>query len=274
MAFLLGSIVLFSRTEFAVYAYVLVPFAFISTLSETKRNDFLKSCFSKSTYYKVRILENCILVLPFAAFLTYKLMILPVFIMTGVAILVALFNFKSNFNYALPTPFYKKPFEFTVGFRTTFYLFGASYFLTFMAIYVSNFNLGLFALFSVFLFCLLYYLTPENEYYVWSYNLKPVAFLFEKIKTAIIFSTLICIPILAALGYFFSESIFQLFIFLVLGYISLMTIIVTKYSCYPNRMSFIHTLILVGGLVYPYVLVGVIPVFYMQSISKLKQYLK
>lgn len=98
------------------------------------------------------------------------------------AILLTLIKFSSKFNLIIPTPFNKKPFEFTVGFRKTFLIFPIAYFLTYKAIATGNFNLGLFSLILVSLTCLTYYSKLENDYYIWNYNLSPKVFLLEKLK--------------------------------------------------------------------------------------------
>ena len=51
-------------------------------------------------------------------------------------------EFQTNFNLTIPTPFSKKPFEFSTGFRRSFFMFPIAYILTFIAIRVDNFNLA------------------------------------------------------------------------------------------------------------------------------------
>ncbi|MBK7030860.1 MAG: hypothetical protein IPH45_17355 [Bacteroidales bacterium] len=64
------------------------------------------------------------------------------------AIFIRNFSFtthNSRWNFTIPTPFSKHPFEFAVGFRKTFLAWLFAYFLTIMAISVGNFNLGVFS---------------------------------------------------------------------------------------------------------------------------------
>jgi hypothetical protein len=63
-------------------------------------------------------------------------------------------------------PLYKYPFEFTVGFRTNYFMFFITYFLAIMAIHVDNFNLGIFSLILVFLSCSAILQIQKNEFYV------------------------------------------------------------------------------------------------------------
>ena len=142
--FVLLSNYLFEKTEFANYIYGLFALSLISKLSEPKRNDFLKSIFNKGKYKKLRILENIIYCLPFTLYLTYQKQFVFSAILNLCVIIIMLFNFSTNLNVTIPTPFSKKPFEFTVGFRKTFYVFPIAYFLTYISISIGNFNLGAF----------------------------------------------------------------------------------------------------------------------------------
>jgi hypothetical protein len=264
------SIYLFSKTEFAEYAFILIALSFVSKLSETKRNDYLKYCFRNTKYRILRLTENFIVALPFMAFLIYEQLFPSVIILSILTLLLALVNFNSTYNYTIPTPFYKKPFEFTVGFRSTFYLFIFAYFLTFMAVYVGNFNLGIFALLLVFLISISFYSKLENEYYVWASIDTPKGFLVNKIKTGLTYSTFIGLPILIVLGVFFFSQAYTLLIFLLLGYVYLFTIILAKYSGYPNEMNLPQGILIGISLLFPPILIGIIPFFYLQSIKRLK----
>ncbi len=183
LCFLGLSIYIFSKSEFAEYFYILAAFGLLTKLTDKKRNEFLRSCFSKKNYTKLRLLENLIVIIPFTLFLIYQKSIILIPILLALATILAFINFNSNLNFTIPTPFYKKPFEFTVGFRGTFFIFPIAYLLTYISISVGNFNLGIFSLLLVFLVALSYYSKLEHEYFIWSFNLSPTDFLMEKIKT-------------------------------------------------------------------------------------------
>jgi len=273
LVFIGFSTYLFSKTEYAEYVFVLIAWSFASKLSENKRNDFLKSIFVDRAYTKLRLLENTIVVFPFIAFLVYQQAFLSVLILSTLTLLLASVNFSSTFNYTIPTPFYKNPFEFTVGFRSTFHLFVFAYFLTFMAVWAGNFNLGCFALLLVFLVSLSFYSKPENEYYVWSSIHSPKGFLFEKVKTAFIYATFLTFPVVVALGFFFLGEIGTVLILILLGYVYLLVMILAKYSSYPNEINLPQGILIAFSLVFPPFLIGIIPFFYSQSIKRLNDIL-
>ena len=267
--FVLLSNYLFEKTEFANYVYGLFALIFISKLSEPKRNDFLKSIFNTYNYKKLRIVENIIYCLPFTLFLIYKKQFVFSITLNLFVICTMLFNFSTNLNAVIPTPFSKKPFEFTAGFRKSFYIFPIAYFLTYISVSVGNFNLGIFSMLLIGIICFSYYSKIENDYFVWNYNLSPKEFLIEKTKTCLLFFTFLILPIIITLGFSFISQIDILIVFILLCYAYLITIIFAKYSSFPNDMSISQGILIGLSLVFPPILILFIPLFYSQSIKKL-----
>ncbi|MEZ4874895.1 MAG: ABC transporter permease [Flavobacteriaceae bacterium] len=267
--FILLSNYLFEKTEFANYAYGLLAISFVSKLSEPKRNDFLKSIFNKDKYRKLRIIENLIYCLPFTLYLIYQKQFIVSALLNLCLIIIALFNFSTNLNVTIPTPFNKKPFEFTVGFRKTFYVFPIAYFLTYISVSVGNFNLGVFSMLLIGFTCFSYYSKIENEYFVWNYNLSSKEFLIEKTKTCFIYFTFLSLPIIIALSISFFREIVILIVFLLLCYAYLTTIIFAKYSSFPNEMNMSQGVLIAISFMFPPILLIFIPLFYSQSIKKL-----
>jgi hypothetical protein len=273
LVFLGLSFYLFYKTDFAPWIYALAALSFVSRWSETRRNEFLRTCFPEKAYRGIRLLENVTTAFSFVLFLFFKSQFLPALILLAGAALLAVFRFRSAFAFTMPTPFSKRPFEFTVGFRSTFLMFPFAWFLTIMAVSAGNFNLGVFSLLLVFLVPLSYYLSPENEFFIWIFNTSGRLFLWEKIKTALLYSTLPAIPVLAALAVFWPGYIHILPLFLLLGYLALITVILAKYASYPRQID-LPQVVLMGLCVYmPYLLIGVIPYFYSLAIRRLKEYL-
>ena len=267
--FVLLSNYLFGKTEFAVYAYGLIAFSFISKLSEPRRNDFLKSVYNKYNYKKLRILENILYCLPFTLFLIYKKQFIFSIIINFFVVLITLFNFSTNLNITIPTPFSKKPFEFTVGFRKTFYVFPIAYFLTYISVSVGNFNLGVFSMLLIGITCFSYHSKTENEYFVWNYNLSSKEFLLKKTKTCLTYFSILSLPIIISLGISFFNQINILIVFILLSYAYLTAIIFAKYSSFPNDMSLSQVILIGLSFMFPPILLIFIPLFYSQSIKKL-----
>ena len=267
--FILLSNYLFEKTEFANYIFGLLSFFSITKLNAPKRNDFLKSIFNKQKYRHLRIAENIVYCIPFTLFLLYKKQFVFSVILNVLIIIVTLFNFSTNINVTIPTPFSKKPFEFTTGFRKTFYLFPVAYFLTFISISVNNFNFGIFSMLLIGIICFSYYSKTEDEYFVWNFNLSSKEFLLEKIKTCLIYFTLLSLPIIIALSISFYKDIAVLIIFFVLCYAYLSTIILAKYSSLPKEMNISQGILIAISFAFPPLLIIIIPRFFSQSVKKL-----
>jgi hypothetical protein len=268
------SIYLFHKTEFAEYIYVLSALTLIGKLSETRRTEFLKICFGNTKLKKIRVTENLISSLPFLIFLLYKQLFLSALLLFVLTTILSLLNFRTTLNFTIWTPFSKRPFEFTTGFRNTFYLFFAAYALTVIAVSVNNFNLGVFAMLLVFATTSSFYTKPENEYYVWTYNINAGEFLFSKIKTAILFSTLLALPIAMVLVSFYSQNIGILSLFFLAGWAFLISIIVSKYSAYPDEMNITHGILLALCIWFPPILDVLIPYLFKKSENRLSSLLK
>ena len=264
---------LFLKTEFAQYLLVLISLVLTSGLSEVKRNDFLRMCFSASDYHIVRTIENLLASALFIIFLAYRQCFISSALLACMTVILGLWSYRSNLNFTTPTPFYRRPFEFIVGFRNSFFVFPLAWVLTVIAISVDNFNLGMFSLIAVFVTILCYYLKPEDEYYVWSFAMKPGVFLKKKIHTAIIYSGILQLPVLAALLLFYPEEYVSIFLVYVAGCTILITVILAKYSAWPAGMNLPQVFFIALSLYFPPLLLAVTPYFYYQSVKHLKQYL-
>lgn len=274
IVFILLSNFLFLKTQFAPYIYGLIVLGFISYRSQPKRNDFLKLMFSKNKYLKLRCIENLLYSIPFLVFLTYKGLFYYMVVLILLTISATLINFSTNISFSIPTPFSRNPFEFSVGFRKTFYMFPIAYLLTFISVSVKNFNLGVFSMLLVDLVCMFYYSKPENEYYVWNFNLSSKDFLIKKTKSCLINFTLLCLPILVTLSIFFMNELGLLILIYLMCVVYLMVMIVAKYSAYPNDINISQGVLISLSFMFPPMLVVLIPLFYTQSIKKLNKILE
>lgn len=192
--FIVASEYTFQNTAFAKYVVVLGALSCLLKMSEINKNEFLLTVFGDNKKRKIRILENLIIALPFVILLLYRNIFGESFLLLIASLLLASFSFRTHFSYTIPTPFSKNPFEFTVGFRNTFYAFPIAYLLTYIAISVENLNLGIFAMLLVFFISSGYYSKPENTYFVWVHSATPRMFLVEKLMTATKYSFLLALP--------------------------------------------------------------------------------
>ena len=270
IVFVLLSEYIFHKTEFAKYLVILVCFSFQFKLSENRRTDFLLSTFGDKSKNKIRVLENLIICIPFFSTLIHKNLFLEAVILFICSITVALFSFRTSLNFTIPTPFSKNPFEFLTGFRKTFLIFPLAYALTAIAINVDNFNLGIFSMLLISITTLSYYSKPEEEYYVWVHADTTKSFLKKKIIIATKNYILLTIPILIGLLIFYPIKFDLILLFLFIGILFLWTIVLAKYSAYPDEIHLTIGFIIAFTILFPPLILVVIPYFYTKSINNLK----
>lgn len=273
IVFITFSWYLFERLPYAAYIYCLLALSFTIKQSDASRNGFLQLVFSRPQYRFIRIAENLLIVLPFMIFLCFKTAFLLALVAGILSTTLALVNIKMPGHLTIPTPFYKKPFEFIVGFRRQLFLLVPAFLLSIVAVVYQNFNLGLFSQAIVFLVCTSFYSEPEDDFYVWIHSMKAPAFLWGKIKTALVFSTILAIPVAILLLLFFPGKAWLIIAVQLLGYCYLVTVILAKYAAYPNRMSLPQSLLLAAGIVLPPLLLVLAPFFYIQSKKQLNSLL-
>ena len=268
------SLYLFHKTDFAEYIYVLAYLFSISQLSGKRRNDFLKICFKYKDYKGIRVLENLAAALPFIAVLLYKLCFISAAIVFVLGAVLSNVSAPEKFSIVIPTPFSKRPYEFLVGFRNSFYIIAIAYILTIIAVRVDNFALGAFSLLLVLLIAASYSAQPENSYYVWQFAMSPAHFLFYKIKTSLWYSFLLCYPVFLILSVFYFRRAGVLLVVFIFGFAFLSTVILAKYSTYPAEIGLETGLILCFCLIFPVLMLIAIPYFFQKSRKKLSVILK
>ncbi|MEL6717656.1 MAG: hypothetical protein AAFP82_02990 [Bacteroidota bacterium] len=274
LTFIVLSKLLYYKLIYANWVYVAIACSVLLSLGNQKRNDLLKNIFSIKRFRQVRMLENIAIALPFSLYLIYEEEYRFVLGVLIAALLFAMVTFRSVLHFTIPTPFWKFPFEFIIGFRKFFLLILLGFFLTFQAIQVENPNLGVFSLGLQFLIALVYYNQAENPYFVWIFKGTNQKFLGRKMVDALVCSSIITFLIFSSLIFFFPSYFFVLIGVQLLGYVLLVAIILAKYSAYPSEMSLPQVLLYTLSLIFPPLFLVSIPIFYKQSTQKLKAFFR
>lgn len=265
---------LVTSLNYGVYFYLGITLFITTKLSEINRNEFLKNCFLRSSYIKIRILENILLVLPFCFVLVYKGYYLITSILIITSIVMSHVNINKISGFVLPTPFYKEPFEFAVGFRKTFIFFLFPYFLAFKAYEINNFNLIYASYVSILIIVITYYNDIEDVFFVWIFNMSAKEFLLMKLLTASKYTIMLCIPILLFSVFGFPNKILILCCLVLVLIFAIIFTILLKYSTYPNKIEPSIAKILILGIFFPPFLLISLPILYHNSVNKLKSYLE
>ena len=265
---------LFTVTPFASYLYALIALGGSSLLSEAGRTGFLKQHFSKQQFLAIRCVENITVAIPFIiGLLIYQEWLLALGVLL-ISASLSFTSFESNLHIIIPTPFYKYPFEFTVGFRKNYPVILLAGFLMVMAVLYHNANLGLFSFALVLLVCLLFYMQSETVYLVWIHALSPQQFLLHKVRLAVMYATLLCLPFAAVILIFFMSHAGYLAVIYISGILYLATIVLGKYAFFPAPMSLPQGLLMAFTFSFPPLLLILLPYFYNRSLRQLKPVLQ
>ncbi|WP_299213561.1 hypothetical protein [uncultured Aquimarina sp.] len=272
--FYLMSSSIFENVLYANYIYVLISTLFAYAVGNSEHARFIKQHFSIVNYRKIVVMNNMLKVTPFAIFLLYKTYYTEVFLVYALAFFVSLAKKRSRVSLTIPTPFGKKPSEFVIGFRKTFWLFLLIYGLAAIATYKGNFNLGVFSLVSIFFVCSSYYMKPDPDFYIWIHAMNSRDFLKHKIVIAIKYSFMLTAPILFVLSVFYLDQIHITLFFLIMGWLYLVMYLLMKYAFQNQGLELFQGVVGVLCLLFPPIMVITIPYFYTKAINNLDLLLK
>jgi len=259
---------------YAKWLYVFFYVLMAIQLGEGTKSSQLYTLFSKRDYFKIRILENMLLAIPFALYLLYEGTYLSIGILAVTSFLFAFFRTSQSWDFVIPTPFKKFPFEWIIGFRKSILFILPIYFLLYKGWEVGNYNLSLATIGCLFLVGMSFYFQSESRYFVWIFSSDTTSFLLDKIKVATIGISILIIPVIIILLIGFPIQLIPLAITLVLGYAFLIATVLAKYSAFPNDWNLPQYILM--GLCFPFppLLLAVIPIFYKQARKKLSSVLE
>ena len=274
LIFILLSNTLFKKVAYFQYIYVAMALMFNLQLGKAGRNEFLKNIYTAINYLKLRALENLALALPFVIVLIYKSFYACALVTVCCSLLGSLYNKIGRSTFVIPSPFFKRPFEFSIGFRKYYWILILIYTVTLIALSVGNFNLAIFAYLSIFLVCMSFYSYAEPLFYVWIHAQNAEVFLKNKIKTALLYSLYISLPVCVLLISFFPFKALIILLVTLCGIFYVLIGVIAKYTNYPNQTNLLQILTMAVGILIPPFLLILIPYFFKKSTEKLNAYLK
>jgi len=170
---------------------------------------------------------------------------------------------------AFPTPFSRRPWEFTSGFRKSWPLLLVAAFLLTMGLRVDNFELSIFSACIPGFVAMGYYGKPEPGFYVWVHTFTPRGFLHRKLALGCTQLFLLGLPFLVAVLVYFPERWLIIFSLQLLIQFYLILMITAKYANYPEEIDLQHSFLIGGGVILPPLLLGIIPFFYRRALGRL-----
>jgi hypothetical protein len=274
LSFILISISFFKKLPAPSYIYSALALGVVYLQSNESRNQFLRSIFFRKKFLMVRLIENILCALPFSIFLVVRAEWIMALVLLFSSLLLSRYN-KSGFTltFYIPSPFSKRPYEFTTGFRSMYWLLAIIYCIAGISVYYHNLNLGFVTLLSLYFLCMSFYAHLDPIFYVWIHAKSPENFLKEKIKTAIFYSLFLSLPVFLLLILFNPGQFYQALIVLGVGSGYIMLSVLAVYVNFPARMTISHYFIFYFGILFPPALLFAIPFFYIQATQRLKAYL-
>lgn len=270
----ISELIFYRFASYAPYLYAGIAIFVVLLLSESQRNEFLKNLFTLSHYRLVRLSENTIVLLPFLIVLLIRSHYLFSLGILMLSFLCSFYNRLYRSAFTIPTPFFKTPFEFIVGFRRFYLLLVISYLLGIVAVVVSNFEVGMLALLGVYLICMNFYSKPEPEYFVWIHADTAMGFLNRKLSIAARHSILLALPLVLLLMAFNFQKIHWLVLVWGLEVFYVLIAVVIRYASYPNAVKLPYSILLGIGILMSPVLLFLFPFFYVRSVKHLTFYFK
>lgn len=269
LVFIGVSSAIFLYTPYAPILYVVFAISILNSLNSSTRIEMLKVSFDEFNYFKIRVLEHLIAGSPFLFFLLFKKELPSSLLLIVLLVLLACVDKKKSINFKIATPFKNSPFEFPIGFRKYYWVYFIMYFITGIAVYVGNFNLGVFAMLTLILTSFSFYSITEPDYYVWTFNHGPKEFLKTKMKTGFLNGLKGISPIAAILIIAFPSNFWIVLVFALLGQMYLIANIVLKYAFYPSNVEIYQAVLFPLLIFFPPLLFLVIPYYYQKSLENL-----
>ncbi len=264
------SFYLFAKNHYASWIYLFLALSLVSGLSDPKRMDFLHQNITSKLIKMIRLIENILAIVPFMVIFYFKGYIRETLLLLILSTLMALFRFKTRYSVSIPTPCSKYPYEFTAGFRKTWFVFVFALILTIISVKINNFNLGLFSVIVYSINCTLFNIAPEPYFFVWINHLDAQRFLLRKGKIALLYTSLLALPSIMLLFFFFPAKIHLILGFHILGLLLVITGVSSKYSSFPHEISVRKSLVILMTIWLPPLLLFTIPWFYFESKKNLK----
>jgi hypothetical protein len=261
---------LFKRTEWAGYLIGTLGLYYYAAQQNKPAIHFLRTSFSKSDFVLINCIEWSLIFIPvISSLLIYKAW-LPLTITVLVSMLLQ-WELNSNRMPTVPVyPFNKNPWEYMVGIRAHWIWILFLFVICVIAIYVGNFNLGLFGMLALGGIAATFYIYPEPKEIVWLYNRSAKKFLGHKIRVASLQYVLIVILPMVFLWLFFPGRALWILITLPIAILWIILLILAKYAAFPREISISQSVLIGVGILCPILLPYVIYTFYTKSILNLK----
>lgn len=272
--FLGFSLLLLSKEDYIPWIYGLCAIFYCTQWADTDHQIFLNRLFKKSEANKIRIVENLLITAPFIIALLIDQQYLVVALLIFLAMTTVVVPYSRIPQPSIPTPFRNRPFELSQGFRSYWPYHLIQYSIALIGLNVANQNLVLVMIGSIYISVFSYYKKPEHSKLIWIHDIDSYQFIKLKITNAIIGSSLLVLPIGILSIIYFNNLLLPVLLIMLIGCILLSMIILAKYSAYPRSINIVQGILICICIVFPPLILFVLPLFYRKSINAIKPILE
>lgn len=254
-------------------AYPLLAALLLWPLSARQRNEPLLMLFERKQFFKLRIIENACLALPFTLFMVFEGYGWWSFLPLLFGVLLAMILWRNGSTHVLTTPFGAQAPEFIKGFRKSRWVLLLLYSLVGIGIAVGNLNLAVVSMVAIGLLAASYFTTPDDSFFVWQHRHHAASFLRHKIKHAVRYGlALLLLPWLVVLCSA-PQQWPLLFAVLCLVPLYLALAVLGRYLLFPHDSSLAQALLLGLCMVLPFFLPIVLPYCFIKARQRLQMLL-
>lgn len=231
------SAVVYHKAPYAAWVYAGVAMLAITELQNVKTNSFLKQLLTKEVFFKIKLAENMLMLLPFAAVMVYYQSWWQLLTVLVLAVPYSYYSAKLPRPQlkALPSPYKGYAYEANFGFRSMFFGY-VLYLLLLVAGCIAQHVYVLMVPFFLLLFCMVAaYGELEEPIYIWTYRTTAGGFLKKKFYTLVRNYCITFAPFLL-LGLVFCYAEWQVVLLCFAAGLTAVTgSMLIKYHFYPGR---------------------------------------
>lgn len=262
VVFAFVSALLYQKLPYAQWVYCAMTIAAVTELQHTATNSFLKQVHTRINFFKIKLPENLLLLIPFLLVMVYYKSWWAMIAAIAFVLPYSYYNTKLPKPRVrqLPTPYAGYAYEANFGFRAMFPAYLIYVALLIVGCVVQNVYV-LMVPFFILLFCITVpYTEPEQPMYVWMHRMSAVSYMKNKWVTLFKNYIITFMPYLLLGVIFYTAQWPLLLLSFAIGLIAVSGSMIIKYHFYQGGIiaqitQMIFVVCAMGSIVMPAMLV-------------------
>lgn len=236
LLFTIVSVAIFQKLPYAVWVYLVLALFSLLELQPPMMNAMLRHQVRPGTFFKAKLLENILIVIPFVVFLGCKMQWGAAALLLLIVVPYSYYSFslpKAKLR-ALPSPFPAHAFEYHNMFRMVMPVYVIYLLLLVVGVISGNFYVMLVPFFLLLFVMQMAYGLPEDVSYIWLYRCTAARFLQKKLLVLLLSYSCTFLPFLLTALIFYTSSFGIAVLCFITGLIALTGALFIKYQFYPS----------------------------------------